>query len=80
MLPLLFIVVIVLAAIRYGIVAGTMGAFVATLVFAYFLFAPIGSLHVERPESRTSLAWMLMIGVPTGYFAWATKLDSNAKR
>ena len=79
MVPLLFIAVIVFAAMRFGMLASAIGSLTATLVFAYFLFTPIGSFRVQKGEARTNLAWMLLIGVPAGYFAWSTKVDKASK-
>ena len=67
-LPLLFIVVLLAVALRFGAAASVLGAFAAALIFAYFLFAPIGSLKVETEAARQNLAWMLLLGIPAGYF------------
>jgi K+-sensing histidine kinase KdpD len=76
LVPLFFIAVIVLIALRFGALAGALGAFCATLIFAYFLFTPVGSFKVLKGDARTNLVWMLLIGVPAGYFAWATRTGS----
>jgi hypothetical protein len=46
-------------------------------LFAYFLFTPVGSFNVQKGQARTNLIWMLLIGVPVGYFAWSTRLDTR---
>jgi len=76
--PLIFIAVIILIALRFGMLASVLGSTLATLLFAYFLFTPVGSFHVQKGQARTNLIWMLLIGVPVGYFAWAIKLDARA--
>lgn len=68
--PLLFIAVIILIAMRFGAVSGAVGALAAALVFSYMLFTPVGSMRVQKQEARDNLMWMLMLGVPAGYFAW----------
>ena len=78
-IPLLFILVIVLVAIWYGMAAASIGAFVASMLFAYFLFTPVGSFQVQKGEARTNLIWMFLVGVPIGYFACATKSDIQSK-
>jgi len=77
LLPLIFIVVLVAAALRYGVLSAILGAVLATVIFAYFLFVPIGSFKVQKGEARTNLAWMLMVGIPAAYFAWSTKADAQ---
>jgi K+-sensing histidine kinase KdpD len=75
LVPLFFIAVIVLVALRFGALAGALGAFCATVIFAYFLFTPVGSFKVLKGDARTNLVWMLLIGIPAGYFAWATRTN-----
>jgi K+-sensing histidine kinase KdpD len=76
--PLMFIIVIIFAALRFGMLASAFGTFLATLLFSYFLFTPVGSFHVQKGQARTNLIWMLLIGVPVGYFAWSMKMDTRA--
>lgn len=78
LIPLFFIAVIVLIALRFGALAGALGGFCATIIFAYFLFTPVGSFKVLKGDARTNLVWMLLIGIPAGYFAWATRTDNAA--
>jgi K+-sensing histidine kinase KdpD len=80
MIPLFFIIVIVVVALRFGMLASSLGALVATILFAYFLFTPVGSLRVQKGEARTNLVWMLLVGVPIGYFAWSTRADLHNHR
>lgn len=77
LLPLLFILVLVAAALRYGVLSAILGSVLATAIFAYFLFVPIGSFTVKKTESRNNLAWMVVVGIPAAYFAWATKVDAR---
>jgi K+-sensing histidine kinase KdpD len=66
--PLVFLVVIALMAIRYGALAGILGSVVAALIFSYFLFSPVGSFRVEREAAKDNIGWMLLIGIPASYF------------
>jgi K+-sensing histidine kinase KdpD len=77
LLPLLFIVVLVAAALRYGVLSAILGAALATVIFAYFLFVPVGSFAVKKGEARNNLAWMVVVGIPAAYFAWSTKVDAQ---
>jgi K+-sensing histidine kinase KdpD len=80
MIPLFFIAVIVAVALRFGMIAVTLGSVLATMLFAYFLFTPIGSFRVQKGEARTNLVWMLLVGVPVGYFAWSTRADAHQRQ
>jgi K+-sensing histidine kinase KdpD len=75
-LPLLFIAVLFVAALRYGAVSGIFGGVVAALIFAYFLFTPVGSFRVEKSPARDNLGWMLLVGIPVSYFV-ATSRDEK---
>ena len=77
LLPLIFIVVLVAAALRYGMLATILGAVLATTIFAYLLFVPVGSFKVQKGEARTNLTWMVMVGIPAAYFAWSTKVAAQ---
>lgn len=62
LLPLLFLVVIVPIAIRFGNIAGIVGTVISGLIFASFL-KPKWSLAIADPASRHHLIWMLVIGI-----------------
>lgn len=76
-LPLLFIAVLFVAAMRYGAMSGIFGGLVAALIFAYFLFTPIGSFRVERSPARDNLGWMLLVGIPVSYFVATSREDAR---
>ena len=77
LLPLLFIIVLVAAALRYGVLSAILGSVLATSIFAYFLFVPVGSFAVKKGDARNNLAWMVVVGIPAAYFAWSTKIDAQ---
>jgi K+-sensing histidine kinase KdpD len=79
-MPLLFIAVLFLAALRYGAMSGIFGGLVAALIFAYFLFTPIGSFRVERSPARDNLGWMLLVGIPVSYFVATSREDVPVKK
>ena len=62
LLPLLFLVVIIPIAVRFGNIAGITGTIVSGLIFASFL-KPKWSLAIADPASRHHLIWMLIIGI-----------------
>jgi K+-sensing histidine kinase KdpD len=61
--PLVFSVVLLLIALLFGVRAGILSTLLAALVFAVFLFSPLGSIHVSNGMARSNLGWMLLIGL-----------------
>ncbi len=66
-LPVLFVVVIVAVAARYGVMVGILGSIVSAGIFAHLLFSPLHSLRVDNDTARASLAWMLLGGIAIPY-------------
>jgi len=65
--PLFFTAVLLLTALRFGISAGVLGTLAAALIFAEFLFRPLGSLQVADAIARSNLGWMLLIGIALSF-------------
>lgn len=63
LVPLVFTLVLLLNARLFGMRAGLVGTVLAALVFAGWLFGPVGSLQVASDSARANLGWMLLIGV-----------------
>jgi K+-sensing histidine kinase KdpD len=61
--PLFFIAVLALIALLFGARAGILGTLAAALIFAVFLFSPLGKLQVASGSARSNLGWMLLIGI-----------------
>lgn len=61
--PLIFTAVLLLIAALFGARAGILGTVLAAMVFAGFLFGPVGSIHVADESARANLGWMLLIGI-----------------
>lgn len=61
--PIAFLLVILLVALYFGSVAGTLGTIFACFIFMGFLFEPIRSLAVRDPNGRNSLIWMVLGGI-----------------
>jgi K+-sensing histidine kinase KdpD len=62
-LPIVFLVVVVAVTMRFGTFAGRLGTVCCTLIFATLLFPPLNSLAVHRSDERSSLIWMLIVGL-----------------
>lgn len=63
LVPLIFTAVLLLIAAMFGARAGILGTVLAAMVFAGFLFGPVGSIHVADESARANLGWMLLIGI-----------------
>jgi K+-sensing histidine kinase KdpD len=61
--PLLFLLVILYVALRFGNIAGIIGTVCAALVFASILFEPRPSLAISSPLERNLLFSMVILGV-----------------
>jgi K+-sensing histidine kinase KdpD len=66
-LPLAFVIILVLLSSRYGLLVGVLGAPLAALIFAYFLFPPLHSFQVESEVAKGNLGWMVLAGVVISY-------------
>ncbi len=65
-IPLAFLAVVILVAIRFGTAAGAIGSMLAAILFACFLYQPIG-LSVDDPAARVGLAWLVLGGLACSY-------------
>jgi K+-sensing histidine kinase KdpD len=63
LVPLVFTVVLLVIGALFGSKAGILGTVLAALVFAIFLFGPIGNISVANESARSNLGWMLLIGI-----------------
>jgi K+-sensing histidine kinase KdpD len=63
MAPLIFTVVLLIIAGLFGSRAGIIGTVVAAIVFASFLFSPLGNIQVTDESARGNLGWMMLIGI-----------------
>ena len=62
-LPIVFLVVVVAVTMRFGTFAGRLGTVCCTLIFATLLFPPLKSIAVHSSDERSSLIWMLIVGL-----------------
>lgn len=67
LVPLVCLVFIVIVAIRYGARSGIIGSILATIVFCFALFPPLGALRVDDQTERANVVWMLLGGVSLSY-------------
>ncbi len=66
-IPFVFLTFVLALGAMYGRMVGILGSIIAALVFARFMYEPLGSLRVEHQAARSSLAWMLLAGVTLSF-------------
>jgi K+-sensing histidine kinase KdpD len=79
LVPWVFVIVLVSLAVIYGTAVGVLGSLISALIFAYWLYAPVGALQVG-PGARNSLAWMIVGGVALSYLLAPGFHDPNRPR
>jgi K+-sensing histidine kinase KdpD len=79
-LPLVFLGVVVLVAIRFGRLAGMLGTVAAALIFAEFLFEPRLSWIVRDSAEKSNLIWMIIGGIVLSDFAGYRGTDGTSRR
>jgi K+-sensing histidine kinase KdpD len=67
LVPLVCLVFIVIVAIRFGARSGIIGSILATIVFCFALFPPVGALRVDDQTERANVVWMLLGGISLSY-------------
>jgi K+-sensing histidine kinase KdpD len=61
--PLIFTAVLLIIAGLFGARAGIIGTVLAAMIFASFLFNPMGNIQVADEAARGNLGWMMLIGI-----------------
>ena len=67
-IPLWFLAVVLVVVLRYGALAGVLATTLSGLVFATYLFEPLGTVAIEDADQKNSLMWMLIIGLAMSLF------------
>jgi integral membrane sensor domain MASE1 len=65
--PFVFLAIVILVSIRCSVSAGVLGSAAATLIFAVFLYAPLGSPLVQSKDARSNLGWLVLGGLTISY-------------
>ena len=76
--PLVFVAILLAISAVFGARAGILGTITAAVIFAAFLFEPLGSVQVRNDVARGNLAWMLLLGISFA-FLFAPR-DSGFRR
>jgi K+-sensing histidine kinase KdpD len=80
MVPIVFIVVIILCARYFGVIAGILGSVLGTALFALFLFEPYGSFRVHDHQALSNLGLLLFAGIALSYANSDRADDSNSRQ
>ncbi len=67
LVPAVFVVAVVLVALRFGALAGILGSLAGAVIFAHWLYPPLGSLRIQDAAARDHLGWMLLAGISLSY-------------
>jgi K+-sensing histidine kinase KdpD len=78
--PVLFALVLVILASCFGAAISIPGAGLAAIIFAFLLFPPLHSLHVEEGAQRDDLAWMILSSVALSYLLYPASMASESAR
>src|SRR5579871_2056878 len=71
--PLFFLTIPLLAAALWGQGPGLAGSITGCLIFALFLYEPIGSLRIANSTARASLALMVLLAAGFALFLTSDK-------
>jgi two-component system sensor histidine kinase KdpD len=66
---ILFLIPVIVAATRLGLIAALAAAFSASVVFAYFFYPPIYSLRVLSPDDTVALAMFVSVAAITSHLS-----------
>ncbi len=72
-----FLIVLFTIAHRYGTAAGLLGTVAAAVIFATWLYAPLGQAIIESPEARQQLAWIVLGGVVGSFLLAAPRRPAS---
>ncbi len=79
LVPLFFIPLLVLLSSRFGTMVSVVGSVLAALIFAWQLYPPIGSIHVESEVARTRLGLMIVLSVVGSFLLFHQHLASTGQ-
>jgi integral membrane sensor domain MASE1 len=65
--PITFLAIVFLVSVRCGVLSGILGSLAAALIFAMFLYPPLGSPQIESKAQRSNLGWLILGGFTISY-------------
>ena len=78
-LPLICMAVVLAVAARFGVATGVLGSMVSALLLAYFVYAPVHSLHIASSDARARISWLLLGGISLS-FLFTPRHDESKQR
>jgi two-component system sensor histidine kinase KdpD len=66
---IVYLIPVLIAAVRWGVVAGIISALAGVAASAFFFYPPIYSIHVSDPQQVVDLALFLVVAVVTSHLA-----------
>jgi K+-sensing histidine kinase KdpD len=79
LIPVVFLVFVLALGALFGRMVGILGSVIGALVFARWLYLPLGSLRISDPGARSSVAWMLLAGVTLSYLLLPSQGDRSSR-
>ena len=67
-LPIWFLAVIMVIVFRFGSTAGIWGTILSGMIFAAYLFEPLGRLAIHNTDQKNNLMWMVLVGLAISMF------------
>jgi K+-sensing histidine kinase KdpD len=67
-LPIWFLAAVMLIIFRFGSLAGVLGTIASGIIFAVYLFEPLGQLAVHNEVQKNNLIWMVLVGLALSIF------------
>jgi len=67
-LPIWFLAVVTVIVFRFGSLAGVLGTILSAMIFAAYLFEPLGRLAVHNTDQKNNLMWMVLVGLAISMF------------
>jgi K+-sensing histidine kinase KdpD len=67
-LPIWFLAAIMVIVFLFGSLAGILGTILSAILFALYLFEPLGHLAVHDSVQKNNLMWMTVVGLALSIF------------
>ncbi len=64
-----YLIAVVVAAIRWGLVSAVTAAIAGVMASAFFFYAPVWSIHVQEPQQVIDLALFIFVAIVTSHLA-----------
>ncbi len=66
-IPFAFIVVLIVLARTYGVLTSVIGSAITAVIFARFMYPPLGTLGVDSEVAKANLGWMMLCAITISY-------------